>query len=95
MQLNILVLQQNLKNVEDDITLGRSALFFDLIPEGGEEVVKKIKAGEAREWGFGGEELKTLLALCWSEQLGSGQRDLVATAKKGLDEGIRVVEEGM
>ena len=95
MQLNILVLQQNLKNVEDDVTLRRSALFYDLIAEGGEEMVQKIRSGESREWGYGAEELKALLGLCWSEQLGSTQRDVAATARKRLDEGIKAVDEGM
>ena len=50
MQLNILVLQQNFKTVEahGDVTLGRSAAFFDLFLEGPEGVVQRAKLAAQR-----------------------------------------------
>ncbi len=45
MQLNILVLQQNLKAVEGDsgVALGRSARFFDFFMDGAEKVVQSAR----------------------------------------------------
>ncbi|KAI9845876.1 MAG: hypothetical protein M1838_001506 [Thelocarpon superellum] len=43
MQLNILVLQQNLKNIEGDIVLARSARYFDFFADGPEAVIANAK----------------------------------------------------
>jgi hypothetical protein len=50
MQLNILVLQQNLKSVETrgDVSLSRSAAFFDLFTEGAEGVVRRATLAAQR-----------------------------------------------
>lgn len=50
MQLNVLVLQQNLKAVEGEgeVALGRSARFFDFFMEGAEEVVQRAKRAAAK-----------------------------------------------
>jgi len=90
MQLNILVLQQNLKNIEADVSLDRAAKFFDLFTEGPDAVVKQAK--EEKENGTGGkelfsfDELKTLVELCYSEQLSSPERGISEKAKRGMGE---------
>ncbi|KAK3684829.1 Sec8 exocyst complex component-specific domain-containing protein [Podospora appendiculata] len=43
MQLNILVLQQNLKNIEDGVDLARAANYFELCDRGVDEIIKKAK----------------------------------------------------
>lgn len=148
MQLNILVLQQNLKAVETkgEVALGRSAAFFDLFLEGAEGVVARAKlAGQrgasnkrtnedisaAKETGsesdrqdvvkneivddsskkeannavaaaayytpgvnfFSLEEMKVLLALCYSEGLRSSKREVVVQAKRGLNEHMLALSE--
>ena len=92
MQLNILVLQQNLKTIEDDVTLARSAQFFELFHEGADAIVARARArARAQENGandldFNLEELKVLVKLCYSEGLQSQQREVAMQAKKGLDD---------
>jgi len=50
MQLNILVLQQNLKNIEPGVDLGRAADFYALFQEGPDALVDKVKSEvEARQ----------------------------------------------
>ncbi len=43
MQLNLLVLQQNLKNIEPDVVLRRSAQYFDLFLAGPDQIIEKAK----------------------------------------------------
>ncbi|KAH7033138.1 Sec8 exocyst complex component-specific domain-containing protein [Microdochium trichocladiopsis] len=43
MQLNILVLQQNLKNIEPGVDLGRAADFYALFQDGPDALVEKVK----------------------------------------------------
>lgn len=43
MQLNVLVLQQNLKNVEPGVDLARAANYFALLDKGPDEIVRKAK----------------------------------------------------
>lgn len=86
MQLNILVLQQNLKTIEDDVTLARSAQYFELFHEGAEAIVGLARAKQGKDLGFNLEELKVLVKLCYSEGLQSQQREVVMQAKKGLDD---------
>lgn len=144
MQLNILVLQQNLKAVETrgEVALSRSAAFFDLFLEGAEGVVGRAKlaaqrgaanrngdvslekgsegegravggrvgkdgGGEDRNKGDGDnatptspelsffslEEMKVLLALCYSEGLRSDKREVVVHAKRGLNEHMLALSE--
>ena len=90
MQLNILVLQQNLKTIEDDVSLARSAQFFELFHNGADAIVARARA-RAQEKGandldFNLEELKVLVKLCYSEGLQSQQREVAMQAKKGLDD---------
>ena len=144
MQLNILVLQQNLKAVETrgNVALSRSAVFFDLFLEGAEGVVERAKIAAQRgvtnrtqevspEKGSDGdgqtaggsvgkngggddstkrgaensadtspdvgffslEEMKVLLALCYSEGLRSSKREVVVQAKRGLNEHMLALSE--
>jgi exocyst complex component 4 len=99
MQLNILVLQQNLKNIEADVSLDRAAKFFDLFTEGPDAVVKQAK--DEKESGNGGkelfsyEELKTLVELCYSEQLSNPERGISTVAKRGMGEHLLQLSEYM
>lgn len=107
MQLNILVLQQNLKAVEGDnssVSLGRSARFFDFFMQGAEKVVQRARdaaasaaAAEAgndvEELGFSLEELKVLVELCYSEGLRSMQREVAVQAKRGMSDHLLVLSE--
>lgn len=100
MQLNVLVLQQNLKAVEAEgqVALGRSARFFDFFMDGAEVVVRRARdAADANEdgekLGFSLEEMKVLVELCYSEGLRSPQREVAVQAKRGLSEHLLVLSE--
>jgi exocyst complex component 4 len=86
MQLNILVLQQNLKNIETDVNLDRAAKFFDLYNQGPDAVVKQAEQqrgkGEGEKELFSYDELKTLVELCYSEQFSSPERGISTAAKR-------------
>ncbi|KAH7393163.1 Sec8 exocyst complex component-specific domain-containing protein [Cadophora sp. MPI-SDFR-AT-0126] len=90
MQLNILVLQQNLKNIETNVNLDRAGKFFDLFTAGPDAIVKHAR--EEKESGSGAkelfsfEELKMLVELCYSEQLASPERGISTVAKRGMGE---------
>ncbi|KAK0304508.1 exocyst subunit [Friedmanniomyces endolithicus] len=64
MQLNILVLQQAVKNLDtaDSSSLRRAGAFFALGEEGCEAIVMR-----GRQEGFDAEELRVLVGLCWQE----------------------------
>lgn len=99
MQLNILVLQQNLKNIEADVSLDRAAKFFDLFTEGPDAVIKQAKDGkepanEGKEL-FSYDELKTLIELCYSEQLSSPERGISTVAKRGMSDYLLQLSEHM
>lgn len=98
LQLNVFVLQQNLKNIEPDASLERSIMFFDLFMAGPETIVEKVKENEGKEMkdvGFGFEECKTLLELCYGEKLASQRRETVVQARRGLDEALLSLSEFM
>ncbi|PKS10809.1 hypothetical protein jhhlp_002566 [Lomentospora prolificans] len=95
MQLNILVLQQNLKNIEDGVDLSRTSNYFDLFNKGPDAIVAKAKevseiqaqteegeepAGEI----FTYDELKNLMELCYSQQLSDPERGVTAAAKREM-----------
>ncbi|EKD18973.1 uncharacterized protein L3040_008561 [Drepanopeziza brunnea f. sp. 'multigermtubi'] len=93
MQLNILVLQQNLKNIEADVNLDRACKFYDLFTAGPDAIVKH--ANDERDSGikekgikelFSLEELKMLMELCYSEQLNSPERGTSTVATRGMNE---------
>jgi len=97
LQLDILVLQQNLKNVEAGAALARTAMYFDLFAAGPDAVVKHakdqaaIKDGEGIKFGYA--EMKTLLELCFSEGCASERREIAVQAKRGLDEKVLELSE--
>ncbi|PBP23834.1 Sec8 exocyst complex component specific domain-containing protein [Diplocarpon rosae] len=99
MQLNILVLQQNLKNIETNVSLDRAGRFFDLFMAGPDAIVRHAK--EEKESGMGTkelfslEELKTLVELCYSEQLSSPERGNITVAKRGMGEHTLQLSEYM
>lgn len=89
MQLNILVLQQNLKNIEEGAALPYAALFFDLFTAGPEAIVARAKQygkgfgvpGER----FGEEDVKKLLQMTYEEKLNAENREASVQAKRSLD----------
>ncbi|KAI4204451.1 MAG: hypothetical protein LQ350_001208 [Teloschistes chrysophthalmus] len=94
MQLNILVLQQNLKAIEGDVSLSRSSQFFELFVEGADAIVARAKeAGGKVEFSL--DECKVLVELCHSEGLQSTQREPSVQAKKNLADHHRQLEDCM
>ncbi|KAL8782539.1 MAG: hypothetical protein Q9213_005304 [Squamulea squamosa] len=93
MQLNILVLQQNLKSIEGEVLLSRSAHYFELFTEGADAIIARAKESGAKELDFNLEELKALVELCHSEVLQSNQREPSIQARKKLTEHICQLEE--
>jgi exocyst complex component 4 len=103
MELNILVLQQNLKNIEPDVDLARAAAYYDLFAEGAEVIIRRAKeikvdgegegGGQGQKEGFGYEELKTLLELCYSERIEDPERGVSTVARRELgDAALRLSE---
>ncbi|MCJ1476807.1 Exocyst complex component 4 [Lambiella insularis] len=95
MQLNILVLQQNLKSIESGVVLGRSAQFFENFTRGADAIIEQAKATGGKDLGFSLEELKVLVELCYSEALQSQQRDIAAQARKALSDHQLQLSESM
>lgn len=93
MQLNILVLQQNLKAIEGGVQLSRSADYFELFAEGADAVVQRAQQTGAKEADFSIEEFKSLVELCHSEALRSQQRESSMQARKKLTEHLRQLDE--
>ncbi|KAI4264300.1 MAG: hypothetical protein L6R42_000590 [Xanthoria sp. 1 TBL-2021] len=93
MQLNILVLQQNLKAIEGEVLLSRSAHFFELFAEGADAVVARAQETSAKDADFSVEEFKALVELCHSEALQSQQRESSMQARKKLTEQLRQLDE--
>jgi exocyst complex component 4 len=112
MQLNILVLQQNLKNIEPGVDLARAANYFALLDKGADEIVAKARE-EARKDGeaeggvdgterkgrdperFSYDEMKTLVELCYSEQLADAERGVAAAAKRQMADRLLGLSEVM
>ncbi|MCJ1394198.1 Exocyst complex component 4 [Xylographa bjoerkii] len=95
MQLNILVLQQNLKSIESEVALTRSAVFFDYFIQGAESIIDRAKATGGKDMGFSLEEIKVLVELCYSEALQSQHRDIAAQARKALSDHLLQLSESM
>ena len=95
MQLNILVLQQNLRSVENGVALTRSTQFFDYFHQGADAIIEKAKATGGKDLGFSLEEVKVLVELCYSGALQSQQRDVVAQAKRALSDHLLQLSESM
>lgn len=98
MQLNILVLQQNLKNVEEDVSLDRAAKYYDIFNKGADAAVAQAKeekeSGSGKET-FNYEELKMLVELCYSEQILDPERGISSVAKRRMDEHLLQLSEHM
>lgn len=110
MQLNILVLQQNLKNIEPGVDLARAANYFALFDKGPDGIVNKAKEDAESEKGGGGEErqdkrrdperftydeLKALVELCYSEQLADPERGVNGVAKRQMADKLLGLSEVM
>ncbi|KAI1283659.1 Sec8 exocyst complex component-specific domain-containing protein [Xylaria sp. FL0933] len=104
MQLNILVLQQNLKNIEADVDLARATRYYKLFEEGVDAIVEKAKRDKEREAGedsipeaerFSYDELKALVELCYSVQLADPERGVNAAAKRQMGEKVLELSEYM
>ena len=95
MQLNILVLQQNLKSVESDVMLKKSAQFFEYFQEGPKAIVNKAQKRKGNDMDLNEEEIKILIELCYSEALNSPQRDIAAQAKRAMQEDLLSITESM
>ncbi|KAI0865091.1 Sec8 exocyst complex component-specific domain-containing protein [Xylaria cubensis] len=105
MRLNILVLQQNLKNIEADVDLARASKYYGLFAEGADAIVEKAKRDKEREAAdegsvpeterFSYDELKALVELCYSVQLADPERGVSATAKRQMGEKVLALSEYM
>ena len=109
MQLNMLVLQQNLKNIEPEMMdLSRSAQYFGLFIAGADAIVARAKedaGGSAggsggydpqageRKVRFRHEELKFLMELCYSEALSSDRREAAVQANRALHDHLLRLSE--
>ncbi|KAH7318451.1 putative exocyst complex component sec8 [Stachybotrys elegans] len=105
MQLNILVLQQNLKNIEKAVDLAKASNYFSLFDLGPDAVVDKAKRdGEVQRSGavqhtdddtFSYDELKALIELCYSEQLANPERGIASAAKRQMGDKLLELSEHM
>lgn len=104
MQLNILVLQQNLKNVEEGVDLARAANYFSMFDNGPDAIVERAKVDKEKQQNgedipesehFSYEELKTLMDLCYSEQLANPERGIASAAKRQLGDKLLGLSEHM
>ncbi|KAI0533255.1 Sec8 exocyst complex component-specific domain-containing protein [Xylaria digitata] len=104
MQLNILVLQQNLKNIEADVDLARAANYYELFQEGADVIVEKAKRDKEQEANggtipeaekFSYDELKALVELCYSVQLADPERGVNAAARRQMGEKVLALSEYM
>ncbi|KAI8622972.1 Sec8 exocyst complex component-specific domain-containing protein [Xylariaceae sp. FL1651] len=104
MQLNILVLQQNLKNIEAGVDLARAANYYGLFEEGADAIVEKAKRDKEREADEGSipetekfsyDELKALVELCYSVQLADPERGVNAAARRQMGEKVLALSEYM
>lgn len=106
LQLDILVLQQNLKNVEADANLAKSALYLDLFAAGPDAIITQAKEqgkpGDQHnkrassvdgDIQFSRKELEKLLELVYSVALKSERREVAVQAKRGLDDHILQLSE--
>ncbi|KAK4138725.1 hypothetical protein BT67DRAFT_476867 [Trichocladium antarcticum] len=99
MLLNVRVLQQNLRNIEEDGDLGRARAYFGLFEGGPDEVVRRARedslAGAGDGGGFTYEELKAVLELCYSEQLADPERGVAAAARRQMADKLLGLSEYM
>ncbi|KAF2841400.1 hypothetical protein M501DRAFT_929556 [Patellaria atrata CBS 101060] len=93
MQLNILVLQQNLKNIEPTTDLSRSSTYFDFFSDGPDGIIAQAEKSGGKDLGFSYDELKILIELCYSEAMESGNRESALQAKRALDDHLLQLSE--
>lgn len=99
MQLNILVLQQNLKNIEHAAALPHAALFFDLFTAGPDAIVQRARDmgngfGVPGKW-FGEDQVKRLLVMAYEQRVSAENREESVLAKRALDGQLLEVSEFM
>ncbi|PWW71896.1 hypothetical protein C7212DRAFT_354840 [Tuber magnatum] len=100
MQLNILVLQQNLKNIETGGELARASAFYALYA-GGMEVCRPdssslIKAAKEGKIDFSYDDLKVLVELYFSEAMNNRRESASALqARRSLNENLLALSEIM
>ena len=99
MQLNILVLQQNLKNIEDGATLPYAALFFDMFTAGPDAIVARAKQ-YGKGFGvpgktFGEDNVRKLLEMTYEEKVNAENREASVQAKRSLDAQLLELSEFM
>lgn len=107
MQLNILVLQQNLKNIEPGVDLARAANYWALFDGGADAIVAKARDDAAKTgpvgegpvgWDperFTYDELKALVELCYSEDLASRERGIENNARRTMGDKLLELSEHM
>jgi exocyst complex component 4 len=99
MQLNILVLQQNLKNIEDGVDLARAADYYSLFDKGPDAIVNQAKEDKEKPAGdrdaFSYDELKVMMELCFSEQLANPERGIASAAKRQMADKMLGLSEHM
>ena len=102
MQLNILVLQQNLKNIEEGVDLARAADYYALFDKGPDAIVEKAKEDAARAMDgdpdpdrFTFDELKALVELFYSEQLADPERGIENAARRQMADKLLGLSEHM
>lgn len=79
MQLNTLVLQQNLKDLDGEASLGTAGMFWELFDGGPASVVQSFKDGDVTN-----EDARVMIRLWGSARGDSGRRE-VEEALRGLD----------
>ena len=94
MQLNILVLQQNLKNIEEGVDMARASNYYYLFDQGPDEIIARAREiKEIQEAGgelnyrdnFSHEELKVMIELCYSERMANPERGIASIARRSMD----------
>ncbi|CAZ79734.1 unnamed protein product [Tuber melanosporum] len=101
MQLNILVLQQNLKNIETGGELTRASAFYALYAGGMEVIQTKfpkdlIKAAKEGKIDFSYDDLKVLVELYFSEAMSNRRESASALqARRSLNENLLALSEIM
>ncbi|KAF8477397.1 Sec8 exocyst complex component-specific domain-containing protein [Kalaharituber pfeilii] len=97
MRLNILVLQQNLKNIEKGVRLERARRYYGLFLAGAKvsnsyyDILDKARSGTS---GFSYDELKTIISLYYSEPL-TGRKESVMQTRKSMNDMLLALSEIM
>lgn len=93
MQLNILVLQQNLRNVEPNALLFHGGRFFDLFTAGPDAIIGEVQKTGGKDLGLSYEELKAIIELCYSVSLSSSRREISIQAQRNLSDHLLQLSE--